>query len=90
MGFVKKAVKAATGGLLGGNLLGGGDDPSIPEAPQGLSAEEIRAEEQAKLREQSLANLQEQEAKRSSLRAQLVAGEDEDDEQITRKRLFGE
>ena len=65
--------------------------PKMPEIPKGPSAEEIRAEEQAKIREEDLANLQQQEAKRASLRAQLAGGEDEDDEEvITRKRLFGE
>lgn len=56
--------------------------------PQGPSAEEIASQEKAKQEKETLARIQEQESSRQKLRAQL-AGEEEEGE-ITRKRLFGE
>lgn len=64
--------------------------PSAPTAPtiaEGPSAEEIRAQEEAKIREEGRLALQTQESRRSKLRGQL-AGEEEGE--VKRKRLFGE
>lgn len=50
----------------------------------------IRAEEEAKLKAENLKTIQAQEEKRRTLRSRLAAdGEDEEGE-ISRKRLFGE
>lgn len=54
---------------------------------KGPSAEEIRKQEQAKMDKENLARMQEQEAKRASLRANLLSVEDEDE--INRKKLTG-
>jgi len=64
--------------------------PSVPKARRGPSAEQIRGEEEAKIREENLAALREQEGRRQTLRGRLLATEDEDEAEIKRKRLFGE
>ena len=61
-----------------------------PVVPAGPSAEEIRTQEEAKIREEGRQALISAESRRSALRRQLVGGEDEDEEEIKRKRLFGE
>ena len=61
----------------------------VVQAPQGPSAEEIRAEEEAKIKAENLTALKEQESRRQTLRGRLAVGE-EDDAEVRRKRLFGE
>lgn len=58
-------------------------------APAGPSAEEIRTQEEAKIREEQKQTLVSAESRRAKLRKQLVS-RDEDEEEIQRKRLFGE
>lgn len=51
-------------------------------------ADTIRKQEEEKIRAENLRSVQEQEAKRSKLRGRLISNEE--DEEIGRKRLFGE
>lgn len=62
--------------------------PLRPAVPKGPSAEEIRAQEEAKIRSENRKQLVAQESRRSKLRKSLTGAEDED--QVQRKRLFGE
>ena len=62
--------------------------PIAPRVPAGPSAEEIRAQEEAKIRAENRKQLVVQESRRAKLRKSLTGGEDED--QVQRKRLFGE
>lgn len=64
--------------------------PRAAPVPTGPSASEIRAQEEAKIKEENLARLQEQESSRQKLRAAVSEDEDEDQGVISRKRLFGE
>lgn len=61
-----------------------------PPLPVGPSAEEIRADEQAKIKAENLKALKEQEEKRQTLRSRLLATDEDDDAEIKRKRLFGQ
>ena len=60
-----------------------------PKVKSGPSAAEIRAQEEAKLKEENFARIKAQEKKRSSLRAGLSETVDEEGD-ISRKTLFGE
>lgn len=60
-----------------------------PVIPKGPSAEEIRAEEEAKIKGENLKRIQGQEDNRAKLRRAALADEDEEDA-VSRKRLFGE
>lgn len=57
------------------------------KTPRGPSAGQIRSEEEAKIKKENLAALSAQEQKRAGLRGQLLQPEDEE---IGRKRLFGQ
>lgn len=54
----------------------------------GPSADDIRAEEEARIKAENLEAIQESEKNRSLLRSQAFNSEDED--KITRKKLLGE
>jgi len=60
--------------------------PSTPTVKKGPSADTIRRQEQERISRENLANIEEQEARRLSLRSSLTDEEDE----IQKKRLFGE
>ena len=55
--------------------------------PKGPSADRIRRQEERKIKKENLAALAGQEEKRAGLRGQLTTPEDEE---ISRKRLFGQ
>lgn len=55
----------------------------------GPSAEEIRTQEEARIKQENLTAIQESESKRSLLRSQALGGGGDDDK-ITRKKLLGE
>lgn len=64
--------------------------PPTPKQPEvsGLSAEELRVQEEAKIRQEGRQALVSAESRRSQLRKRLAGDEDQD--QVQRKRLFGE
>ncbi len=64
--------------------------PTIPTAPAGPSVADIRAQEEAKIKAEALTAIRGQEEKRRTLRGRLLASEDEDEDNVRRKRLFGE
>lgn len=62
--------------------------PRVQQAPQGPSASEIRAEEEAKIKDENLKRVREQEEKRATLRRKAAFAEE--DGTVGRKQLFGE
>lgn len=63
--------------------------PAFKQAiTKGLSAEELRVQEEAKIRQEGRQALVSAESRRSQLRKRLAGDEDQD--QVQRKRLFGE
>jgi len=55
--------------------------------PTGPSASQIREQEEERIRRENQIQLEEQEARRAALRGKLT---EDEDEEIKRKRLFGE